>query len=201
MSRESGPTLMYRKVPFEWTSGQVLVEREGISEISWITSDTDERFVDVVAKSLAASPDTSDKAAVRSMGSTIAARTLLDAAPKWQCSRESDWWRLLCYRGEPAGFVLPVTIDVMVQAGLPEGTIFHMGVIPEFRGQGFGRLLLREAVRILMDNSVRRIFCDTDETNAPMIHLFETEGWGRLPTREVPLPLGFAPGDTKLIKN
>jgi hypothetical protein len=46
-----------------------------------------------------------------------------------------------------------------------------------------------------MNGGVRRIFCDTDETNAPMIHLFESEGWGRLPTREVPLPLGFDPGD------
>ena len=169
--------------------------------ISWITSDIDERFVDVVAKSLTASLDTSDKAAVRSMGSTIAARTLLESAPKWKVSREAEWWRLLCYQGEPVGFVLPVTFDLMVRAGLPEGTIFHMGVIPDLRGRGFGRLLLREAVRILMDSGIQRIFCDTDETNAPMIHLFESEGWGRLPFREVPLPLGFTPGDTKKIKN
>jgi ribosomal protein S18 acetylase RimI-like enzyme len=187
---------MYRKVPFEWTAGQAIVDGEPMEGISWITSDADERFVNVVAKSLAASLDTSDKVAVRAMGSTIAARTLLESAPKWQVSREIDWWRLLCYRGEPVGFVLPVTFDVMVRAGLPEGTIFHTGVIPDFRGRGFGRLLLREAVRILMDRGVRRIFCDTDETNAPMIHLFESEGWGRLPIREVPLPLGFTPGDT-----
>jgi ribosomal protein S18 acetylase RimI-like enzyme len=169
--------------------------------ISWITSDTDERFVNVVAKSLETSLDASDKAAVRSMGSAIAARTLLQSAPKWQCSREVDWWRLLCYRGEPVGFVLPVTFDVTVRVGLPEGTIFHTGVIPDLRGRGFGRLLLREAVQILMDSGVRRIFCDTDETNAPMIHLFESEGWERLPNREVPLPIGFTPGDTTKIKD
>jgi ribosomal protein S18 acetylase RimI-like enzyme len=201
MSSETGPRLMYRKVPFEWTIGRAIVDREPIEGISWITSDADKRFVDVVAKSLETSLDTSDKAAVRSMGSAIAARTLLESAPKWQCSREVDWWRLLCYRSEPVGFVLPVTFDVTVRAGMAEGTIFHTGVIPELRGRGFGRLLLREAVQILMDSGVRRIFCDTDETNAPMIHLFESEGWGRLPIREVPLPIGFTPGDTTKIKD
>jgi ribosomal protein S18 acetylase RimI-like enzyme len=201
MSSESGPRLMYRKVPFEWTTGRAIIERVPMEGISWITSDSDERFVNVVAASLAASLDTSDVAAVRSMGSVTAARTLLESAPKWQCSREVDWWRLLCHRGEPVGFVLPVTFDVLDRVGLPEGTIFHTGVIPAVRGRGFGRLLLREAVQILMDRGVRRIFCDTDETNAPMIHLFETEGWGRLPIREVPVPLGFAPGDREKFKD
>jgi ribosomal protein S18 acetylase RimI-like enzyme len=199
MSRETSPT--YRKVPFEWITGQAIVEREDVAGISWITSDTDDRFVGVVAESLAVSPDTADQAAVRSMGSTVAARTLLDSAPKWRCSREADWWRLLCVLGEPVGFVLPVTYDEPARAGILEGTIFHVGVTPDYRGRGLGRILLREAVRVLTANGVERIFCDTDETNAPMIRLFESEGWTRLPIREVPLPLGFAPGNTKCIES
>jgi ribosomal protein S18 acetylase RimI-like enzyme len=201
MSSESGPNLTYRKVPFEWTAEHVIIDRELKAGISWITSDADERFVDVVAKCLAASLDTSDSVAVQSMGSITAARTLLDSAPKWQVSREADWWRLLLYQDVIVGFVLPVTFDVMVRAGVPQGTIFHIGVTPDSRGRGFGRILLREAVRILMGSGVRRIFCDTDETNAPMIHLFESEGWGRLPIREVPLPLGFTPGDATTLKD
>jgi ribosomal protein S18 acetylase RimI-like enzyme len=187
---------MYRKVPFEWSSGQVLIERDEATHISWITSVADERFVDVVARSLEASPDTSDITAVRSMGATVAARTLLASAPKWQCSHQPDWWRLVCYRGEPVGFVLPVTFDTTTEPDRLEGTIFHTGVIPDYRGQGFGRILLRESVRVLTRGGVQRILCDTDEANAPMIHLFESEGWGRLPIREVPLPLGFAPGES-----
>jgi ribosomal protein S18 acetylase RimI-like enzyme len=193
MSGELQPSPTYRKVPFEWIAGRAIVERDQTADISWITSSDDERFVDVVARSLAASLDTSDRLSVKSMGATVAARTLLESANTWQVSRESDWWRLLCVRKEPAGFVLPVTYDVSVRAGEPEGTIFHMGIVPAFRGRGFGRLLLREAARVLLTGGVRRIFCDTDETNAPMIHLFETEGWGRLPIREVPLPLNFEP--------
>jgi len=195
MSSERQSRLTYRKVPFEWIADQAMVESDRCGEISWIASDDDARFVDVVAQSLAVSPDAADKSSAKTMGPTVAARTLLESAPKWKVSREPDWWRLLCFRDEPVGFVLPVTYDEMDRAGLVEGTIFHVGVIPEFRGRGFGRLLLREAARVLMNGGVRRIFCDTDETNAPMIHLFESEGWGRLPTREVPLPLGFDPGD------
>jgi len=195
MSSERQSGLTYRKVPFEWSSDQAVVERDHFDEVSWITSNDDTRFVDVVAQSLAVSPDTADKSSVKSLGPIVAARTLLDSAPKWKVSRELDWWRLLCLRDEPVGFVLPVRYDEMDRAVLPEGTIFHMGVIPEFRGRGFGRLLLREAVRVLMNGGIRRIFCDTDETNEPMIHLFESEGWERLPTREVPLPVGFEPGD------
>jgi ribosomal protein S18 acetylase RimI-like enzyme len=192
---------MYRKVPFEWTVGKSILDREPMEGISWITSDADARFVDVVAKCLAASLDTSDRAAVKSLGATTAAHTLLESAPKWEVSREVDWWRLLCYQGETVGFVLPVSFDLTVRAGLPGGTIFHTGVLPDFRSRGFGRLLLREAVRVLTDGGVRRIFCDTDETNGPMIHLFESEGWGRLPIREVPLPFGFTPGDTTKIRD
>jgi ribosomal protein S18 acetylase RimI-like enzyme len=192
---------MYRKVPFEWTAEHALADREPVSGVSWITSDTDERFLDVVARCLATSPDSSDRDAVQSMGSTLAARTLLESAPKWQVSRESDWWRLLCDQDKPIGFVLPVTFDEMVRADTPWGTIFHMGVTPDARGRGFGRLLLRESVRILIGSGSQRIFCDTDETNAPMIHLFESEGWERLPTREVPLPIGFEPGDTSKIRD
>jgi ribosomal protein S18 acetylase RimI-like enzyme len=51
-----------------------------------------------------------------------------------------------------------------------------------------GRLLLRRATRLLVEHGVWRIFCDTAETNAPMIHLFEDEGWRRLPRHERPLP-------------
>jgi ribosomal protein S18 acetylase RimI-like enzyme len=195
MSHQRQSRLTYRKVPFEWSADQAVTQSDHFDEISWMTSKNDARFVAVVAQSLAASPDTADKSSVKSMGPTVASRTLLESAPKWKVSRELDWWRLLCFRNEPVGFVLPVRYDEADRAGPPEGTIFHMGVIPEFRGRGFGRLLLREAVRVLMSCGVQRVFCDTDETNAPMIHLFESEGWGRLPIRAVPLPLDFEPGD------
>ena len=93
-----------------------MVESDRCGEISWIASDDDASFVDVVAQSLAVSPDAADKSSVKTMGPTVAARTLLESAPKWNVSREPDWWRLLCFRDEPVGFVLPVTYDEMDRA-------------------------------------------------------------------------------------
>lgn len=54
----------------------------------------------------------------------------------------------------------------------------------ERSGRGLARLLLRKATQILVDHGVLRIHCDTTAANAPMIHLFESEGWTHLPRRE-----------------
>ena len=97
--------------------------------------------------------------------------------------------------GSGAGFVLPVIYEGCARDGRDEATIYHMGVVPEHRGLGLGRLLLRRATRILVDHGVWRIYCDTPADNAPMIHLFEAEGWQRLPAHERPLVAPAPPGD------
>jgi ribosomal protein S18 acetylase RimI-like enzyme len=177
------------KVPFEWTDQHHPINQLPV-ELSWTPAEGDERTIAVIAASLSASPDESDQTTVAALGATEAAQELLGAVAKWGCHREPEWWKLLVRDDEVLGFVLPVTY--LETPAL--GTIFHMGIRPTERGQGFGRLLLREATRTLLDRDVRRIFCDTDQSNAPMIHLFETEGWTRLPEREVPLPNLFHPG-------
>jgi ribosomal protein S18 acetylase RimI-like enzyme len=175
------------KVPFEWTEELSLLDGGMDRDVSWSDAETDERFQAVVFDSLFSSLDISDIARVTSLGVAEAARTVLASVPGWGCTWRTGWWKLLNYRSEPVGFVLPVTYDDTFRGGRPLGTIFHIGVVPAFRGYGFGRLLLRDATRTLMSNGAYRIFCDTDVTNAPMIHLFESEGWRRLPDRAVPL--------------
>jgi ribosomal protein S18 acetylase RimI-like enzyme len=85
--------------------------------------------------------------------------------------------------------VLPVTFDGCARDGLDEATIYHMGVAPRYRGRGLARLLLRKATRTLVDHGVWQIHCDTAAANAPMIHLFESEGWTRLPAEQQPVNL------------
>jgi hypothetical protein len=48
-------------------------------------------------------------------------------------------------------------------------------------------LLLRPATRTLVRHGVWRIYCDTPATNEPLIHLFEQEGWTRLPMHQRPI--------------
>lgn len=164
-----------------------LLDRGADRDVSWSDAEADERLHAVVADSLAYSPDASDIARMTSLGAAETARTVLASVTGWGCTWRTGWWKLLNYRSEPVGFVLPVTYADTFREGRSLGTIFHIGVVPAFRGYGFGRLLLRDATRTLMSNGAYRIYCDTDITNEPMIHLFESEGWRRLPDREVPL--------------
>lgn len=196
MTANSGIEKTYWKVPFEWTNQSSPPDRASTAEVSWNDAESDNRLFEVVSESLAVSMDPSDVAAVNAIGAEEASRELLRAVPKWGCSKSSGWWQLLIDHGEAVGFVLPVTYDDSVRDGNSLGTIFHMGVVPAYRSRGFGRLLLRKATQTLMGSAVRRIYCDTAVANAPMIHLFESEGWTRLPNREVPVPEVFVRGKT-----
>jgi ribosomal protein S18 acetylase RimI-like enzyme len=178
---------MYWKIPFEWTSSHSLSSETVDADGSWLPAEDDQRFVGVVAKVLAESPDASDVANVRAMGTLKAARHLIDAVPDWGFSHEPAWWQLLLFHGEAVGFVLPATYDNCVRDGLDEATIFHMGVLPIQRGKGLGQVLLRHATRTLVDHGIWRIYCDTAVNNDPMIHLFESEGWIKLPPHEQPI--------------
>jgi ribosomal protein S18 acetylase RimI-like enzyme len=170
----------YWKVPFEWGRRQALLDGDEPEGVSWLPAEDDERLLGVVAGVLAASSDAADVATVAAAGAVNSARRLLDASPTSGFSREVGWWTLLAIRGEAAAFVLPVTYDNCTRCGLDEATIFHMGVLPEHRGRGLGRALLRQATRTLVTHGVWRISCDTAANNAPMIHLFASEGWHRL---------------------
>jgi ribosomal protein S18 acetylase RimI-like enzyme len=160
----------YWKVPFDWGRRQVLVDGEEPEGVSWLAAEDDERLLGVVPEYC----------------------RLLEAPPISGFSREVGWWTLLAFHGEAAAFVLPVTYDNCTRHGLDEATIFHMGVLPEHRGRGLGRALLRQATRTLVTHGVWRISCDTAANNAPMIHLFASEGWHLLAPHERPVSaLGF----------
>jgi GNAT superfamily N-acetyltransferase len=152
----------------------------------WATGAQVPEPVSLVAAALEASPGGEDRHAVATLGSEEAARRLLALASGF--SYLGDRWHVLMVDREPAGFVLPVIYDGCAQDGLDEATIYHLGVAPLHRGTGLGRLLLRRAACVLLRHGVWRIYSDTPANNAPMIHLFEREGWTRLPAHERPVP-------------
>ena len=65
----------------------------------------------------------------------------------------------------------------VVEDGLEEATIYYIGVLPEYRGQGFATDLLLNGTRVLQDVGVWRVFCDTDANNLPMISTFKRVGY------------------------
>jgi ribosomal protein S18 acetylase RimI-like enzyme len=175
----------YWKVPFEWTDKIAPADDPPPEGGSWLDGRTSSEPVTLVADVLANSPGAEDRYAVERLGATEAARRILALVPGF--SYLSERWHVLQVRTATAGFVLPVIYDGCSRDGLDEATIYHMGVAPAHRGAGFGRLLLRRATRVLVRHGVWRIYCDTPSNNAPMIHLFESEGWTRLPSHERPV--------------
>lgn len=175
----------YWKVPFEWTLGAP--PRDSLPAGWRWEDDRTIRVppVDLVAAVLVASPGPEDRLAVERLGSSCAAERVLGLAAGF--SYLDGRWHVLTIDRDQAGFVLPVVYDGSGRDGLDEATIYHMGTAPMYRGRGVGRMLLRRATRVLVEHGVSRIFCDTPETNVPMIHLFEAEGWRRLPRHQRPL--------------
>jgi GNAT superfamily N-acetyltransferase len=154
--------------------------------VTWQPADGFPDLPQLVGAVLATSVDASDIAAVETSGPEGAAKRVL--SPPAGYSYRAEWWQLLVYDDTAAGFVLPVTFDGCARDGLDEATIYHMGIAPRYRGRGLARRLLRKATQTLVDHGIWRIHCDTAAANAPMIHVFESEGWTRLP--EVQEPVG-----------
>jgi ribosomal protein S18 acetylase RimI-like enzyme len=165
-----------------------LVDHRDDDHVSLQCANDVDILIAVVARVFEMTLDRADVAAVEELGSTEAARRLVHAPAAWKTSHESEWWQLVYVEDKVAGFVLPVTYD---ESHGSVGTIFHMGVLPDFRGRGLSRVLLRYTVHTLMRAGVERIFCDTAANNAPMIRAFEAEGWTRLADRDVPVPHHF----------
>lgn len=185
-------TPTYWKVPFEWPSGGEPHGEPDPPGVAWLPAGECANFVALVGAVLAASVGPEDRLAVEAFGADGAADRVLALSPGF--AYRAGWWQVVTVDGVPAGFVLPVVYEGCARDGLDEATIYHIGVVPEHRGSGLGRLLLRRATRILVDHGVWRIYCDTPADNAPMIHLFENEGWHRLPVRECPLVTPWVPG-------
>ncbi len=175
----------YWKVPFEWTAKTAPSEDALQDGVRWLSGSSAPQPVELVADVLSCSPGPEDRQAVESLGAEEAARRILTLA--YGFSYLPERWHVLMVEEHAAGFVLPVVYEDCSRDGLDEATIYHMGVAPAHRGSGIGRLLLRRATRVLVSHGVWRIFCDTPATNEPMIHLFEQEGWTRLPPYERPV--------------
>ena len=123
--------------------------------------------------------DGSDQFTVSRIGVEAAVQEVYDLLPQY-FERQPDWWRIgKDAQGQPVGFVLPATFreERFRKDGRPQGTIFYMGVLPAFRGLGYGLELVHEATRVFLEAGCWRIFCDTGTDNAPMIKAFRQAGY------------------------
>ena len=164
------------KIPFCWDS-----ECPPPSQRSSLnfTAIGDADLVALVAELMADSLDQSDHAAVSELGAEGAARELLDVDPGYFAS-VAGWWRLARDRnGTVVGLVLPILLkgEHMTEVDQPQGTIYYMGVLPRYRGRGYARQLLDEATRLFLGRGCRRVVCDADVSNLPMLSAFRACGY------------------------
>jgi ribosomal protein S18 acetylase RimI-like enzyme len=140
---------------------------------------SDERLRPLIAAVMATSMDESDRFNVLRIGLEAAVQEIYDLLPQ-HFERQPEWWRVAADPdGNPLGFVLPVTFkeERHWKDGKPQGTIFYMGVLPAFRGRGFGLELVHEATRVFTAAGCWRVLCDTGTDNTPMINAFRKAGY------------------------
>lgn len=89
-----------------------------------------------------------------------------------------DWWQL-AYTSDDrlAGYVQPVLFPGMKKGDLEEGTIYYIGVVPEFRGNGYVNDILAKGVAVLQGVGIWQIYCDTDCENHPMANACQAAGF------------------------
>jgi RimJ/RimL family protein N-acetyltransferase len=81
-------------------------------------------------------------------------------------------WKVAYAGNEPAGLVLP-----QIYPDSPdEGSIFHFGLIPAFRGRGYGRILHETGLAALQQAGAEKYVGSTDVMNIPMVRVFAANG-------------------------
>lgn len=181
----------FRRVRFELDGDAALRGLVPPDPVSWRRAEGAE-LVGLLARALEASADPRDQMYVSAFGSLKAAAAMVEEASSGHLyESDESWWSVIEYESVPAGFVLPVVFTGCARGGRDEGTVYHIGVVPEQRGRGLGSLLLAHATDALLNHGVWQITADTAVENSAMIRLFEGQGWRRLSpvdAEEHPLP-------------
>ena len=92
-----------------------------------------------------------------------------------QVAHDPAWWTVACDGGRPVGFVLPVRTD-----GGP--VIGDIGVVPEARGRGIGRLLLAHGTAAVLGET-GCVGADVDDQNPAMLATAAAVGYRATGTR------------------
>jgi len=77
---------------------------------------------------------------------------------------------ILSVENDPAAFALYQLVDV-------EAEILTLGVLPDFRKQGYGKLLLREAIAYFRNAGVTALFLEVGENNISARRLYDAMGF------------------------
>ncbi|WP_051451898.1 GNAT family N-acetyltransferase [Actinospica robiniae] len=173
----AGLTDLLERLRYEWTPADGLPL--DTSRLTFRAEPDDEVFVDLFARVLAGSLDTTSTAAAAVVGAQAQAREDVVACQTMLVG-ERTWWRVAQdASGDVVGFAVP-------SRNLAFPVVGYLGVLPEYRGHGYGDDILRAITRILVDEvDAQTIRADTDLVNRPMAAAFERVGYRNFARRLV----------------
>lgn len=125
----------------------------------------EDRFIEVMTE--AATGDPFEDVSARDPRSDFA-----DLVSYAGTSFDPTRWYVAYLDRDPIGILLPQTYSDRKN----EGTLFYVGVLPEFRGRGFGRILHSSGLALLAGRGVERYVGSTDARNLPMTAVFRANG-------------------------
>jgi ribosomal protein S18 acetylase RimI-like enzyme len=96
-------------------------------------------------------------------------------------------WVIAYLDEEPIGVVFAQRYDDKPE----EGSLFFIGVIPEFRGKRFGKILHAKGLEMLSDIGVKEYVGSTDIQNEAMIRTFTANGCMLYAIRDVEVKVGL----------
>lgn len=167
----------YWKTPFIWESGSAPLParstrlRFSPAELAWLRS--------AIASAMASSLDESDRFTVAQIGLAPAVQEVCDVASLYFHTPAGWWITAADAANNRVGFVLIGLFRDLARwkGDRPQGSIVYMGVLPEYRGNGYSLDLVSEATHLCAEAHCWRVFCDTGSSNAPMISAFRQAGY------------------------
>ncbi|MDN4606727.1 GNAT family N-acetyltransferase [Sporosarcina highlanderae] len=81
-------------------------------------------------------------------------------------------WRASCFIFRKSGEPIGLSIPIIEQGTVDEGRLFYFGVMPEWRGKGYGAALHRISLQLLKGIGATTYVGSTDEANHRMIGIF-----------------------------
>lgn len=79
--------------------------------------------------------------------------------------------------GKPIGYALGTVV-------CGEAELYRIGVLPEFRGSGFGKLILNDFLRNCREKGAEKVFLEVRSLNVPAIALYKRAGFVQLAVRK-----------------
>lgn len=104
-----------------------------------------------------------------------------------------DPWDIsaLEYQAKNENAVVEIKTEGMKPIGYALGTVvcgeaelYRIGVIPEFRGNGFGKAILEEFLNSCRKKSAEKVFLEVRSRNIPAIALYKSAGFAQLAVRK-----------------